>query len=73
MSPDHRGEGVGRTLYERFFDEVRGGGRSVVRCVTSPGNAESVSFHEALGFEIERVEEDYDGRGEARVLLRKPL
>jgi ribosomal protein S18 acetylase RimI-like enzyme len=71
VSPDHRGEGVGRTLYERFFDEVRGGGRSVVRCVTSPGNAESVSFHEALGFEVDRVVPDYDGPGEDRVLLVK--
>jgi len=39
--------------------------------VTSPGNAESVSFHEALGFEVDRVVPDYDGPGEDRVLLVK--
>jgi ribosomal protein S18 acetylase RimI-like enzyme len=73
ISPDHRGKGLGRTLYERFFDEVRAQGRSVVRCVTSPVNERSVAFHEALGFEVERVAEDYDGPGEDRILLVKRL
>lgn len=69
VTPDKRGEGLGRTLYERFFEEVRSQGRSIVRCVTSPVNENSVAFHEALGFEIDRVVEDYDGPGEDRVLL----
>ncbi len=73
VSPEHRGTGVGRTLYERFFSEVRDEGRSVVRCVTSPANADSVAFHEALGFRVDRVVEDYDGPGEDRVLLLKRL
>ena len=73
VSPDHRGEGVGRALYERFFDEVREEGRSVVRCVTSPANEGSVAFHEALGFEVDRVVPDYDGPGEDRVLLVRAL
>jgi ribosomal protein S18 acetylase RimI-like enzyme len=73
VSPEHRGEGLGRALYERFFDEVRAQGRSSVRCVTSPVNRESVSFHEALGFEVDRVVPDYDGPGEDRILLVKRL
>jgi ribosomal protein S18 acetylase RimI-like enzyme len=73
VSPEHRGEGIGRTLYERFFDEVRAQGRSVVRCVTSPANEESAAFHEALGFAVDRVAKDYDGPGEDRVLLVKQL
>jgi ribosomal protein S18 acetylase RimI-like enzyme len=73
VTPDHRGEGLGRALYERFFDEVRAHGRTVVRCVTSPVNHSSVAFHEALGFELDRVVEDYDGPGEDRVLLVKRL
>ncbi len=73
VSPEHRGGGVGRTLYERFFAEVRDADRSVVRCVTSPGNEDSVAFHAALGFQIDRVAEDYDGPGEDRVLLLKRL
>ena len=73
VSPEHRGEGLGRELYERFFEEARGHGRTVVRCVTSPVNEDSVAFHEALGFEVDRVVEDYDGPGEDRVLLVKRL
>jgi ribosomal protein S18 acetylase RimI-like enzyme len=71
IDPQLRGGGLGRALYERFFDAVAP--RRVVRAVTSPQNRGSIAFHEAMGFEVERVDEDYDGRGEARVLLRKEL
>ena len=71
VDPDARARGLGRALYERFFDAVAP--RSIVRAVTSPVNERSVAFHRALGFEVERVDEDYDGRGEARVLLVKRL
>lgn len=73
VSPDRRGEGIGRRLYERFFEEVREAGRAVVRCVTSPANEDSVAFHEALGFEVDRVVADYDGPGEDRALLVRAL
>jgi ribosomal protein S18 acetylase RimI-like enzyme len=73
VDPQRRGEGLGSALYERFFDEVQAAGRSIVRCVTSPVNADSVAFHEALGFEVERVVPDYDGPGEDRVVLVKRL
>lgn len=73
VTPDKRGEGVGRRLYERFLTEVRANGRTVVRCVTSPVNRASVEFHQALGFEVDRVVPDYDGPGEDRVLLVKRL
>jgi ribosomal protein S18 acetylase RimI-like enzyme len=73
VAPEHRGEGIGRSLYERFFDEARSHGRKRVRCVTSPVNERSVAFHEAMGFAVEKVAEDYDGPGEDRVLLVKQL
>jgi len=73
VAPERRGTGIGRMLYDRFFAEVRARGRSVVRCVTSPVNDVSVAFHEALGFEVDRVAEDYDGPGEDRVLLIRRL
>jgi ribosomal protein S18 acetylase RimI-like enzyme len=73
VDPEAREDGLGRKLYQQFFDEVRAQGRSVVRCVTSPANERSVAFHEALGFEVDRVVEDYDGPGEDRVLLVKRL
>ena len=71
VDPAQRGSGLGRELYQRFFDAVAP--RSVVRAVTAPVNERSVAFHRALGFEVERVERDYDGRGEERVLLVKTL
>jgi ribosomal protein S18 acetylase RimI-like enzyme len=73
VDPEQRGEGLGRALYERFFEEVRAHGRSTVRCVTSPQNERSVAFHQSLGFQVDRVVEDYDGPGEDRVLLVKQL
>ena len=73
VAPGRRGSGLGRELYERFFEEVRRDGRTVVRCVTSPANESSVEFLRALGFEVERTVEDYDGPGEDRVLLVKRL
>ncbi len=71
VDPAERGSGIGRQLYERFFAAVAP--RTTVRAVTSPVNQRSVAFHRALGFEVDRVDEDYDGRGEARVLLVKRL
>ncbi len=71
VDPGRRGAGVARALYERFFAAVAP--RTTVRAVTSPVNEQSVAFHRALGFEVERVDENYDGRGEARVLLVKHL
>ena len=71
VDPARRGSGLGRELYERFFAAVAP--RTTVRAVTSPANERSVAFHRALGFEVERVDEEYDGRGEARVLLTKNL
>jgi ribosomal protein S18 acetylase RimI-like enzyme len=71
VAPERRGRGLGRELYERFFAAVAP--RAVVRAVTSPANERSVAFHRALGFEVERIDEDYDGRGESRGLLKKLL
>jgi ribosomal protein S18 acetylase RimI-like enzyme len=73
VSPEHRGGGLGRQLYERFFEDARAAGRTRVTCVTSPVNEGSVAFHEALGFTSERVAHDYDGPGEDRVLFVKAL
>jgi ribosomal protein S18 acetylase RimI-like enzyme len=73
VTPEDRGEGLGRALYERFFDEAGANGRTVVRCVTSPANQESLAFNEAMGFEVERIVEDYDGPGEDRALLVRRL
>jgi ribosomal protein S18 acetylase RimI-like enzyme len=71
VDPARRGSGVGRELYERFFDAIAP--RTVVRAITSPVNEQSVAFHRALGFEVEGIQGNYDGRGEDRVQLVKRL
>jgi ribosomal protein S18 acetylase RimI-like enzyme len=71
VDPGRRTSGLGRALYERFFEAVAP--CTVVRAVTAPVNERSVAFHRAIGFEVERVDEDYDGSGQARVLLVKDL
>jgi predicted GNAT superfamily acetyltransferase len=73
VSPHERGTGLGRELYERFFAVVRGQGRRRVTCVTSPANAGSLAFHEAIGFEPGPPQADYDGPGEVRVVLTRRL
>ncbi|MBI2780192.1 MAG: GNAT family N-acetyltransferase [Chloroflexi bacterium] len=52
-NPNLRGRGVGRALYERFFDDARRAGRHEVRAITWPGNRPSIAFHRALGFQVE--------------------
>ena len=42
-SPNHRGAGLGRMLYERFFEDMRGRGVRRVGAVTWPGSARTVS------------------------------
>lgn len=82
VRPDYRGRGVGRELYERFFQMARRANRSRVRCVTSSPNAASIAFHRAMGFALEGTDEGsagipihcgYDGPGEDRVLFVKEL
>jgi ribosomal protein S18 acetylase RimI-like enzyme len=71
VNPEHRVAGLGRAFYDRFFEAVRP--RTIVRAVTSPANERSIAFHRALGFEVERVDDDYDGAGQARALLVRRL
>jgi ribosomal protein S18 acetylase RimI-like enzyme len=73
VSPDERGSGLGRELYERFFAAARSHGRRRVSCVTSPANTGSIAFHRAIGFEPSRPQPDYDGPGEDRVVLTRTL
>jgi len=52
-NPNLRGRGLGRALYERFFADARAAGRTRVIAITWPGNRLSLTFHRALGFQVE--------------------
>jgi GNAT superfamily N-acetyltransferase len=82
VHPDSRGQGIGRRLYEHFFEMVRQLGCTEVRAITSPVNTGSIAFHTRMGFAIlpgdahidgVAVTTNYDGRGSDRVLYRRDL
>jgi len=73
VDPAERGSGLGRELYERFFEAARAAGRTHVSCVTSTANARSVAFHTAIGFEPSEPQIGYDGPGEDRIVLTRAL
>ena len=83
-SPNHRGAGLGRALYERFFEDVKARGARRVTAITWPGNRVSVGFHRAMGFTpadgpgTQRLYgtpayPDYDADGDDRVVFSREL
>jgi ribosomal protein S18 acetylase RimI-like enzyme len=79
--PGLRRRGVGRELYRRFLDDVRGRGVRRVTAVTWAGNDTSIAFHESLGFRLDdgpgtvRLEgvpayPDYEGDGRPIAVMR---
>jgi predicted GNAT superfamily acetyltransferase len=83
-NPNRRRRGLGRALYERFFEDARARGASHVTAVTWPGNQISVGFHRAMGFAPDdgpgtqnlygtSSYADYDAEGEDRVVFTKAL
>ncbi len=72
VDPTARGRGIGRNLYEWFFERATTMGCRSVECVTSPINTGSRAFHAAMGF-TEDLVDDYDGSGESRMKLHRDL
>ena len=83
-SPNHSRRGLGRMLYQRFFDDVAARGVRRVGCVTWPGNRASVDFHRALGFLVDDgpgtqrlygtpAYPDYEADGDDRVVFSREL
>ena len=54
IHPEYRGKGIGKQLYNQFFDTIKHNGRNIVRCVTSSVNKASIAYHTKMGFEIEQ-------------------
>jgi ribosomal protein S18 acetylase RimI-like enzyme len=82
IHPEYRQHGLGKQLYELFFETVRARGCDTVRCITAPINSGSIAFHRRMGFQIEESDQehdgvaftaDYDGPGQDRVLLVKTI
>ena len=61
VHPDFRKKGIGKKLYDRFFEICRAHGRTIVRACTSPVNKSSVKFHERIGFQLEAGDDEIEG------------
>lgn len=72
IHPDYRRRGVARLLYTAFEDDSRRAGYRRLKAITTLGNEASVSFHRALGWDAEEVE-DYAGPGRMRIVFTKTL
>jgi GNAT superfamily N-acetyltransferase len=83
-NPNRRRAGLGRRLYERFFDDAAARGARRVSALTWPGNRVSVAFHTAMGFRPDDgpgtqrlygtpAYADFDGDGADRVRFSREL
>ena len=70
VHPELRKSGLARQLYQRFFTAVRDMGCNTVRCITSPVNEGSISFHQRMEFSVS-MGTDYAGKGQDRILFSK--
>ncbi len=73
VHPDHRKDGLARSMYERFFALARARGAREVHCITSPVNTVSIAFHKRLGFEVSEPIANYDGLDGDRVSMKRIL
>lgn len=82
VRPEDRRSGVGRALYERFFEEARQRGCTAVEAITAPVNQRSIAFHRSIGFSVlpggavvegVPVSVDHEGPGQHRVRMRHEL
>ncbi|MDQ0202260.1 GNAT family N-acetyltransferase [Neobacillus ginsengisoli] len=82
VHPEKRNLNIGKRLYNQFFEVIQQKGYDTVRCVTSPTNKASISYHTKMGFQIEigdrevdgvSIHTDYDGPKQDRVLFVKKL
>jgi ribosomal protein S18 acetylase RimI-like enzyme len=81
VRPSHRHLGLARQLYDHFTRVAVSRGCRQLRAITTPENAGSIRFHQALGFQLEGVPnaegvpvmKDYGGPGVDRVVFRKRL
>ncbi len=82
-APTHRRIGLGRLLYQKFFNIAKQKGRHKVQALALPENIVSLDFHMALGFEPVRegavsrngvwVIRDYAGPGYDRVVFTREI
>ena len=72
IHPEHRRHGVGKRLYEAFFENARKASATRIKTIAVIGDERPVAFHRALGFEV--IEDaNYAGPSRARLVFMKSL
>lgn len=61
VHPEFRVKGIGRYLYDKFFDICRKNNRRIIKACTSPVNKGSIKFHEKIGFKILKGDTEIEG------------
>lgn len=72
IHPDFRRRGVGRLLYTAFGEDCAAEGVKQLKAITPQGNEGSLRFHEAQGWQMEKVA-DYAGPGRVRIVFTRKL
>lgn len=72
IDPKYRRRGVGKALYAEFILQAKAHGATRIKAITTPNNVGSISFHDALGFHGEQVD-DYAGPSRTRVVFNLAL
>ncbi|HEY8588716.1 MAG TPA: GNAT family N-acetyltransferase [Naasia sp.] len=73
VDPALRGQGIARSLYDAFAADMARRGCTILNAVTGPTNTGSQAFHRAMGFSLADPVPDYDGPGQARVTMSRPI
>jgi GNAT superfamily N-acetyltransferase len=84
VDPNHRRQGIGRALLERFADTVSERGADSIQAVIWAGDRPAIDFARALGFQPDSgpgtsliygvpAYADYDAEGDDKVVLRLKL
>lgn len=73
VHPDHRKQHLGQAMYERFFQLARARGAREVHAITGTVNTGSQAYHARLGFLVSPPIPNYDGAGDDRVTMTRPL
>lgn len=55
VAPDHRGNGLGRTLMEAAEAWLRGRAAPKIQLMVREDNEQAISFYKALGYELQSV------------------
>lgn len=69
---DQRGQGLARSLYERFRELARERGCEQIKAIARPDNTASIALHRAMGMDAVEAP-DYSGPGRARVVFSDQL